>query len=76
MVSYENYYHVEKGSEQYQLISEVAVGMLRDIAGLEKGADLTKVDLQKAAVNYLTSIGMTEQQVSDLQSHLSTPVAK
>ncbi|HIY21554.1 MAG TPA: S-layer homology domain-containing protein [Candidatus Flavonifractor merdigallinarum] len=76
MVSYENYYHVEKGSEQYQLISEVAVGMLRDIAGLEKGADLTGVDLQKAAVDYLTGIGMTEQQVSDLQSRLSTPVAK
>lgn len=75
MVSYENYYHVEKGSEQYKLISEVAVGMLRDMAGLEKGADLSGVDLQKAAVDYLTGIGMTADQITALQTRLSTPVA-
>ncbi len=75
MVSYENYYHVEKGSEQYKLISEVAVGMLRDMAGPEKDADLTGVDLQKAAVDYLTGIGMTADQITALQNRLSTPVA-
>ena len=75
MVSYENYYHVEKGSEQYKLISEVAVGMLRDLAGLEKGADLSGVDLQQAAQDYLTGIGLTADQISALKTNLSTPVA-
>ena len=75
MVSYENYYHVEKGSEQYELISEVAVGMLRDMAGLAKDADLSGVDLQKAAVDYLTGIGLTADQITALQTRLSTPVA-
>ena len=74
MVSYENYYHVEKNSEQYKLISEVAVGMLRDLAGLEKGADLSKVDLQKAAEDYLTGIGLTADQITTLKTNLSTPI--
>ena len=75
MVSYENYYHVEKGSEQYTLISEVAAGMLRDLAGLEKGADLSAVDLQKAAEDYLTGIGLTADQITALKTNLSTPIA-
>ena len=75
MVSYENYYHVEKGSEQYTLISEVAAGMLRDLAALEKGADLSAVDLQKAAEDYLTGIGLTADQITALKTNLSTPIA-
>ena len=75
MVSYENYYHVEKDSEQYKLISEVAVGMVRDLAGLEKDADLSDVDLIKAAEGYLTNIGLTADQISELKTLLSTPVA-
>lgn len=75
MVSYENYYHVEKNSEQYKLISEVAVGMLRDLAGLKKDADLSKVDLQKAAEDYLTGIGLTADQISALKTNLSTPIS-
>ena len=75
MVSYENYYHVEKNSEQYKLISEVAVGMLRDLAGLEKGADLSKVDLQKAAEDYLTGIGLAADQITALKTNLSTPIS-
>src|SRR5699024_2545301 len=75
MVSYENYYHVEKNSEQYKLISEVAVGMLRVLAGLKKDADLSKVDLQKAAEDYLTGIGLTADQISALKTNLSTPIS-
>ena len=70
------YYHVEKGSEQYVLISQVAKGMLRDLAGLEKDADLSTVDLQKAAESYLTGIGLTAEQISALKTNLSTPAAQ
>ena len=75
MVSYENYYHVQKGSEQYKLIAQVAEGMLRDMAGLEKDADLSKVDLSKAAEDYLLGIGLTADQITSLKTNLSTPVA-
>ena len=74
MVTYENYYHVERGSEQHALIGQVADGMLRDIAGLDKNADLAGVDLEQAAEGYLTGIGMTGEQIAALKTLLSTPV--
>lgn len=74
MVSYENYYHVKKDSEQYKLIAQVAEGMLRDMAGLAKDADLSKVNLVKAAESYLTGIGLSADQVTALKTTLSTPV--
>ena len=55
MKSYENYYGVKPGDDKYDLIAEGNVKeMLRAMAGLEKGADLAGVDLQKAAETYLT----------------------
>ena len=48
--------------------------MLQDLAGLEEDADLSGVDLQQAAEDYLTGIGLTAEQVSALQTLLSTPV--
>lgn len=75
MLSYENYYHVEKGSDQYNTISRIADGILCQIAGLEKGSDLSKVDLVKAATDYLTGIGLTGAQVNSLKTALSTPLA-
>ncbi len=76
MTSFVNYYHVEKGSEQYEKIA--ASNVLTDLAklaGLEKGADLSKVDLEKAATDYLISCGLTQKQVDSLQTLLSTPVS-
>ena len=75
MVTYENYYHVEKSSDQYATISRIASDILCEISGLDKGADLSKVDLVKAATNYLTGIGLTSAQVSSLKTALSTPIA-
>ena len=73
MTSYENYYHVEKGSEQYDRIAESNImASLRMIAGLEEGADLSGTDLQAAAVTYLTeTVGLSAQQVEDIQATLS-----
>ena len=44
--------------------------MLRAVAGLEKGADLTEVDLAKAAETYLTSHGMSAEAVTALKANL------
>lgn len=75
MLSYENYYHVVKGTDQYNTIARIADGILCQIAGLEKGSDLSKVDLVKAATNYLTGMGLSGAQVNTLKTLLSTPIA-
>ena len=74
MESYENYYHLdpEADKDKYDLIAGGNVmEMLRSVAGLEKGADLTGVDLVKAAEDYLTSHGMTETALAALKANLS-----
>ncbi|MGN8969743.1 alpha/beta fold hydrolase, partial [Intestinimonas sp. HCP28S3_D6] len=77
MTSYENYYHVEKGSEQYEKIAESNImSTLRTIAGLEEGADLAGVDLAAAAETYLTgTVGLSAEQVDALQAVLSGTAA-
>ena len=77
MTSYENYYHVEKGSEQYEKIAESNImNTLRTIAGLEEGADLAGVDLAAAAETYLTgTVGLSAEQVDALQAVLSGTAA-
>ncbi|MCF6460410.1 tyrosine-protein phosphatase [Clostridium sp. Cult3] len=75
MTTYINYFGVEYGSEQYEKIAESNIlESLRDIAGLEKGADLTDVDLEKAAEEYLLGIGLTEEQIKTLKEKLSTDI--
>ena len=78
MVSYENYYGVTQAGqpEKYQLIVKNNIlGMLRTIAGVEKDADLSGVDLQAAAEDYLTGFGMTAEQLTALKTNLSTPAS-
>lgn len=77
MASFVNYYHVEEGSEQYNKIADTNIlESLRDIAGLEKGADLEGVDLAAAAKEYLTRIGLTEDEIASLEEALSGEVAQ
>lgn len=54
MTTYENYYHVEKGSEQYRKIarSNIITSMLTVVANEAKDADPSKIDWQAAAKGY------------------------
>lgn len=76
MISYENFYHIEKGPGSYDRIAKSNIlPELRMIAGVDENTDLSKVDLQKAAENYLTgTVGLTPDQVAALKTVLSTPV--
>ena len=73
MLTYANYYGVEVDSEQYKSISEsnIIASMTTIVAGLEKGSDLSKVNMQDATKKYLVSIGMTEAEVKSLIEKLS-----
>ena len=73
MVSYINYYHVEKDSEQYDKIAKSNVEKsLRMIAGIDDEADISKVDLKAAAEVYAVEvIGLTKEEVIGIQNILS-----
>ena len=71
MLSYENYYGIEPGTEKYNLIAEKNVKeMMRAVAGLDAGASLEGVDLQAAAENYLLSHGLEEETLKLLETKL------
>jgi len=76
MTTYENYYKVEKGSEQYKSIAEsnILASVTTVICGLEKGSDILKADLSKASEDYLLKIGMTATEIETLKSKLSSDV--
>ncbi len=68
MQSYVNYYKVKEGTEQYRLISQDVLGMLKIIAGT---SDLDKADLAAGARNYLLSGGMSASQIDTLKAKLA-----
>lgn len=75
MLSHQNYYGVEKDSAKYYLIQSTNLDvMLRSIAGLDKDADLTGVDLAAAAANYMRACGLSETQVEAVRAAFSTPL--
>ena len=71
MTSYENYYHVGKGTEQYEAVKRSNIdSMLSFIAGVET-KDLENVDLAAKAEEFLVAIGMEKVDIDTLKSKLS-----
>ena len=71
MTSYENYYHVGKGTEQYEAVKRSNIdSMLSFIAGVET-KDLENVDLAAKAEEFLIAIGMEKSDIDTLKSKLS-----
>ncbi len=76
MTTYENYYKIEKGSEQYNKIAEsnIIASVTTVLCGLEKGSDISECDLALAAENYLLKAGMTSNEIAALKSKLSAEI--
>lgn len=71
MTSYENYYHVEKGTEQHEAVKRSNIdSMLSFIAGVEAD-NLSSVDLSAKAEEFLLAIGMEKANIDTLKSKLS-----
>ena len=69
MKTYENYYKVEKGSDKYNaILSSNIVKSLQAAFGI---TDLSSADLAAAAESYISSIGLTESEISSLKANLS-----
>ena len=71
MTTYENYYHIEKGSEQYEAVKKSNIdSMLSFIASIESDK-LSQVDLSLKAEEFLLAIGMEEETVRKLKENLA-----
>ena len=69
MMSYENYYGVEKGSERYDLISKIIVNLFSDING---GKPVTDKTIRKVAESYLLKeVKLTPTQLAMIRDNLS-----
>lgn len=73
MLSYMNYYHVEKNSEQYEKIANSNImTSLKMIAGVDTIEELNDIDLREATEKYLIEkVGLTPEQVKSIQNLLS-----
>ena len=71
MTTYENYYHIEKGSEQYEAVKKSNIdSMLSFIASVESDK-LSQVNLSLKAEEFLLAIGMEEETVRKLKENLA-----
>lgn len=72
MVTYANYYGVEKGTEKYDAIaSSNIVKTLQNAFGVK---DLSKANLAVEAKEYILSLGLTEDEVTALMVNLGLEV--
>jgi len=74
MISYENYYGVEKGSERYDLISKIILNLFADING---GKNVTDKTLKKVAETYLLKeVKLTPTELNAIKDNLSVKNVK
>ena len=72
MVTYYNYYGVEEGTEKYEAIANSnIIKSLQKAFGVE---DLSKADLAAEAKEYILSLGLTEEEVTNLMVNLGLVV--
>ena len=72
MVTYYNYYGVEKGTEKYNAIANSNIVKSLQVAfGIADLSKASNADLQNGAKAYMASIGLTDSEISALQNNLS-----
>jgi hypothetical protein len=69
MVTYYNYYGVEPGTEQYEVIA--ASNIQKSLAAAFGMTSIFDGGLQAAAVDYLTAIGVSAEDIAAVQANLS-----
>lgn len=68
MVTYYNYYGVEKGTDKYNAIA--ASNIVKTLQDAFQVKDFYSADLKKGAENYLHAIGLTDKEISELRKNL------
>lgn len=69
MISYENYYGVEKGTERYEIISKIILNLFSDI---NNGKRITDKNIKRVAENYLLNqVKLSQDQLNAIKVNLS-----
>ena len=71
MTTYENYYHIEKGSEQYEAVKKSNIDSMLSFIASAESDKLSQVDLSLKAEEFLLAIGMEEETVRKLKENLA-----
>ncbi|MBR3743374.1 MAG: tyrosine-protein phosphatase [Clostridia bacterium] len=69
MVTYYNYYGVQPGTEQYDIVA--ARNIQKSLAAAFGMTSIFDGDLQAAAVDYLTTIGVSAEDIAAVQANLA-----
>ena len=71
MLSYENFYHIEKGSDQWIHIAEGAIiPSLSKMTGINDREQLKAADLKEAASTYMKHLGLTDNEIAAIVKKL------
>jgi hypothetical protein len=71
MISFTNYYGVEKGSEQYEAIAKSnIVTSISLLLGYDEAVDLSNENLAKAFKKYLLNYGLSKKEIRELKGQL------
>lgn len=68
MTSFYNYYGVEPESEKYQMIAESNI--VKSLCIAFEVEDLKEADLKKEALEYISALGLTDDEINKLQANL------
>ena len=68
MVTFYNYYGVEPGTKQYQVVAESNI--LKSLATAFGVSDIYQADLVAEAEEYLLDIGVTAEEIAAVRAHL------
>ncbi|MBR3107693.1 MAG: tyrosine-protein phosphatase [Clostridia bacterium] len=68
MMTFYNFYGVQPGTEQYDVIA--ASNIQKSLAAAFEMTSIFEGDLQAAAVNYLTGIGLSAEEIAAVQANL------
>ena len=72
MITYANFYGVEPGTEQYDII--VRSNIAKTLAAAFDVESIYDADLADEAAAYLLEIGMTSEEIDTLKTRLSTDI--
>ena len=71
-VTYHNYYGIEKGTKKYNTIKEIHIGeMIKYVFDFDQSVNLLTANYLSKVNSYLLAIGLTQQQINNIQTKLS-----
>ena len=76
MMTYRNYYYFDKGSEEFSYTRKNYLGeIFSDMSGTRRKTELSALDYHKAALDFLKSGGVTDEEINAITEKLEDKTA-